>query len=185
MPGVDSADVPGRFGISFFILLVVHGPQRSLDKFSEQNLDSQPSGGVQIPREWIGKLAKTTRMTKIQNSHERSKTGFPGRQVVIFGDLRRVMTIPDGKSSSSIQGYPRFASRSGSGNLLQSLKSPIWAGAAGSRVASIYVRSWVHFFILLVVQDPQRHRGKVSEQNSHFQPSGEVQIPQGVDQKAN
>ena len=45
--------------------------------------------------EWIGKLAKTTRMTKIKNSQERSKTGFPGRLVVIFGDLRRVMTIPD------------------------------------------------------------------------------------------
>ena len=46
--------------------------------------------------EWIGKLAKTTRMTKIKNSPERSKTGFPGPLVVIYGDLRRVVTIPDG-----------------------------------------------------------------------------------------
>ena len=50
MSGVGFAGVPGRFGISFFILLVLHGSQRLLGKFSEPNLDSRPSGGVRIPR---------------------------------------------------------------------------------------------------------------------------------------
>ena len=50
MSGVGFAGVPGRFGISFFILLILHGSQRLLGKFSEPNLDSRPSGGVRIPR---------------------------------------------------------------------------------------------------------------------------------------
>ena len=52
--------------------------------------------GSESHGEWIRKLAKTTRMTKIKNSTERSKTGFPGPLVVIYGDLRRVVAIRDG-----------------------------------------------------------------------------------------
>ena len=96
MSGVGFAGVPGRFGISFFILLILHGSQRLLGKFSEPNLDSRPSGGSESHGEWIGKLAKTTRMTKIKNSQERSKTGFPGPLVVICDDLGWLVTIPDG-----------------------------------------------------------------------------------------
>ena len=67
-----------------------------LTSFPNKILTLDLQEGSKSHGEWIGKLAKTTRMTKIQNSQERSKTGFPGRLVVIFGDLRWVMTIPDG-----------------------------------------------------------------------------------------
>ena len=43
--------------------------------------------GSESHGEWIRKLAKTTRMTKIQNSQERSKISFPDPLVVIPGDL--------------------------------------------------------------------------------------------------
>ena len=82
-----------------------------------------------------------------------------------------------------IPGIPQIWVEEWIGKSATITKIPIWTGSAGSRVASVYVRSEVHFFILLVVQVPHRYRGKVSEQNSHFQPSGEVQIPRGVEQK--
>ena len=50
------------------------------NKISTLNLQE----GSKSHGEWIGKLAKTTRMTKKQNSLERSKTGFPGPLVVII-----------------------------------------------------------------------------------------------------
>ena len=62
------------------------------NKISTLNLQE----GSKSHGEWIGKLAKTTRMTKIQNSQERSKTGFPGPLVVICDDLGWLVTIPDG-----------------------------------------------------------------------------------------
>ena len=67
-----------------------------LASFPNQILTLDLQKGSESHGEWIGKLAKTIRMTKIQNSQERSKIGFPGPLVVIYGDLRRVGTIPDG-----------------------------------------------------------------------------------------
>ena len=67
-----------------------------LTNFPNKILTLDLHEGSEYHGEWIGKLAKTTRMTKIQNSQERSKTGFPGPQVVIYGDLGWLVTIPDG-----------------------------------------------------------------------------------------
>ena len=72
------------------------GHRDTVASFPNKNLTLNLQEGSKSHGEWIGKLAKTTRMTKIKNSQERSKTGFSGRLVVIFGDLRWVMTIPDG-----------------------------------------------------------------------------------------
>ena len=68
----------------------------SLASFPNQILTLDLQEGSESHGEWIGKLAKTTRMTKIQNSQERSKTGFPGPLVVICDDLGWLVTIPDG-----------------------------------------------------------------------------------------
>ena len=68
----------------------------SLTSFPNKILTLSLQEGSESHGEWIRKLAKTTRMTKIQNSHERSKTGFPGPLVVIYGDLGWLVTIPDG-----------------------------------------------------------------------------------------
>ena len=67
-----------------------------LTSFLNKNLTLNLQKGSKSHGEWIGKLAKTTRMTKIQNSQERSKTGFPGPLVVICDDLGWLVTIPDG-----------------------------------------------------------------------------------------
>ena len=68
----------------------------SLTSFPNKILTLDLQEGSKSHGEWIGKLAKTTRMTKIQNSQERSKPGFPGPRVVIYGDLGWLVTIPDG-----------------------------------------------------------------------------------------
>ena len=67
-----------------------------LTSFPNKILTLDLQEGSKSHGEWIGKLAKTTRMTKIQNSQERSKIGFPSPLVMIYDDLRRVGTIPDG-----------------------------------------------------------------------------------------
>ena len=67
-----------------------------LTSFPDKILTLNLQEGSESHGEWIRKLAKTTRMTKIQNSHERSKISFPGPLVMIYDDLRRVGTIPDG-----------------------------------------------------------------------------------------
>ena len=98
MSRVGSAGVPGRFGISFVILLVVQvmTHRDPLTSFPNKILTLDLQEGSESHGEWIGKLAKTTRMAKIKNSQERSKTGFPGPLVVICDDLGWLVTIPDG-----------------------------------------------------------------------------------------
>ena len=84
--------VYARSGVHFFILLVVHDPQRRL---SNKTLTLYLLGEGHIPREWFRKLAKTPKM--IKNSPEGSQTSFHGPLMVIPGDLRRLVTILDRK----------------------------------------------------------------------------------------
>ena len=53
-------------------------------RFPNKILTSDLLARFKSRREWIRKLAKITKITKIRNSPERSKAGFPGPLVVII-----------------------------------------------------------------------------------------------------